>query len=352
MAAALVAAPAARQTPDVVPALLREYGAATQVAVDRYLSATAAAPYLGDLVAEYPRRRGKMMRSTICIAAACAHGARLEDVIGCAAAIEIFHNALLIHDDIEDSSETRRGAPTLHTTHGVPLAINAGDAMLVLAWRPLFDSLHNLGETAVRQALSATQTMALETAEGQALELGWRDCHRLDVSEADYLEMVLKKTAWMSIIWPIKLGVLVGERGAADPDAVVRFGFFLGAAFQIQDDLLNLVADAAYGKEANGDLFEGKRTLMLIHARRVAGNDDRRVMDEYLSRARGDRSPAMVAAIASQIERAGSVAHAREVAGALAGAAAHEFTRAFGHLPPSRDKAFLEGLIPWVFERT
>ncbi|KAB7645651.1 polyprenyl synthetase family protein [Polymorphobacter fuscus] len=343
----------ARQTPDIVPALLREYGAATRARVDHYLAASAKAPYLGDLVTDYPRRRGKMMRPSICIAAACAHGARLADVVGSAAAIEIFHNALLVHDDIEDGSEVRRGAPTLHVAHGVPLAINAGDAMIVMALQPLIDNVRDHGAAVAWQVLAATQQMARETAEGQALELGWRDCNRVDLTQADYFEMVLKKTAWMSTIWPARIGVLIGAGGfEAHGAAVTRFGFFLGAAFQIQDDLLNLVADAAYGKEANGDLFEGKRTLVLIHARTVADDADRRAIDAFLALARADRTPAMVEEIAGVIARTGSIDHVREVAVALAGAASHEFDRAFGHLPPSRDRDFLEGLVPWVFERT
>lgn len=340
------------QTPGLVPELLAEYGAATRAAVDHYLSGERPAPYLHDLVTDYPRRGGKMMRPAICIAATRAFGGTIDDAIPSAAAIEIFHNALLIHDDVQDASEVRRGAPTLHALHGVPLAINAGDALMLLAFRPLFDNLRRLGDTVAQRIIEATQAMARETAEGQALELGWRDANRTDIGEADYLTMVLKKTAWMATIWPAQMGCLIGARGKVDPASVVRFGFFLGAAFQIQDDLLNLVADAAYGKERCGDLFEGKRTLMLIHARTHGTDADRAAIDTFLGLARGDRTPEMVASLHAMLDRLGSVAHARVVAAGLAGAAAHEFDLAFGHLPPSRDKDFLAGLVPWVFERT
>lgn len=341
-----------RVTPDVVPELLREYGAATRATVERYLSADRPAPYLHDLLTDYPRRGGKMMRPCICIANARAFGARLEDAIQSAAAIEILHNALLIHDDIQDESEVRRGQPTLHALHGVALAINAGDAMLLLALRPLLDNLGSLGERLCLRILDVTQTMARETAEGQALELGWRDGIATDVTESDYLTMVLKKTAWMATIWPAQIGVLIGARGAADPARVVRFGFFLGASFQIQDDLLNLIADRAYGKELNGDLYEAKRTLMLIHARQTCSARERDMVDEFLGLRRRDRTDEQVRWLSDLLERQGSVAYARKVAGALAGAALHEFSLAYGHLPPSRDKDFIAGLVPWVFERT
>lgn len=341
----------ARRTPEIVPLLLKAYGVATAERVERILEETGPSPYLGDLVADYPRRGGKRMRPALCLAVARAHGADMEDALACAAGIELFHNALLIHDDIEDESETRRGRPTLHRLHGIPLALNAGDALLMLAMGPILETAARLGGRAAETMLRQTQVMARETAEGQALELGWRDGKALDLTEGDYLTMVLKKTAWLATIWPLQLGLLIGTRGEADPEAVVRFGFFLGAAFQIQDDLLNFVADTAYGKERHGDLFEGKRTLMLIHARNRADAQERAFIDDFLARGRHQRSPDEVATIAAIVERHGSRAHALTVASGLAGAAAHEFELAFGHLPPSDDLAFLEGMIPWVFER-
>ena len=114
--------------------------------------------------------------------------------------------------------------------------------------------------------------MARESIEGQAIELGWRRDNALRLGDADYLEMVLKKTCWYTTIYPSRVGALIGTRGDCDLDRFVRFGFFLGAAFQIQDDLLNLEGDPLrYGKELDGDLWEGKRTLMLIHLLRKAG---------------------------------------------------------------------------------
>ena len=335
---------------EVVSTVLREYGLATRRAVQHYLASDRQAPYLDDLMADYPGRGGKMMRPCICIANARVFGGRLEDAIQSAAAIELLHNGLLIHDDIQDESELRRGRPTLHALHGVPLAINAGDAMLLTALRPLLDNLRHLGPDLSSEILEMTQTMARETAEGQALELGWRDSNRNDLTEADYLTMVLKKTAWMGMIWPAQVGLLIGSRGRADPASVVRFGFFLGAAFQIEDDLRNLRDDETYGKERNGDLYEAKRTLILLHARRTCTVAERRRLDAFLKLKRPDRTAQNIAWLAGLIEKQGSIVYAGAVAQGLAGAAMHEFDRAYGHLPPSRDKDFIAGLIPWVFE--
>jgi geranylgeranyl diphosphate synthase type II len=345
-------ASATEDVQDVVRQTLDDYGAATREAINGYLLTSRRAPFLDDLMADYPTRGGKMMRPTICIANARVFGGRIEDVVPCAAAVEILHNGLLVHDDIQDSSELRRGLPTLHQLHGVPLALNAGDALIMLALRPLLDGLRPLSPSLSDRILDATQRMARETAEGQALELGWRDQPGSEVTEADYLTMVLKKTAWMATIWPAQVGLLVGSNGEADPDDLVRFGFFLGAAFQIEDDLRNLASSATYGKELNGDLFEGKRTLMLIHARRTASAAERRTLDSFLGLTREERTAEGVRWVADLLRRQGSHEYGRAMAHAMAGAALHEFNAAYGALPVSRDKAFLGALPAWVFIRS
>jgi geranylgeranyl diphosphate synthase type II len=337
--------------PSLIEEMQQEYGAATRAAMAHYLTADRPMPYLDELVSDYPGRGGKMMRPSLCIAHARAFGASLEQAVLTAAAIEMLHNALLIHDDIEDGSEERRGRPTLHALHGVPLALNAGDTLMLLSLRPLMDNAELIGERLALEILRETEIMARESAEGQALELGWRDRNADNVSQADYLRMVLKKTAWLSTIYPARVGALIGSSGRVDASIFMNFGFFLGAAFQIQDDLLNLVADPSYGKELNGDLFEGKRTLMLIHAQQASSPEDRAVLDEILSRPREQRTREDVAWMRAILDRHNAISHARSVAEALVGAATYEFGRVYGSLPDSRDKQFIAALIPWVFER-
>src|SRR5262252_5964477 len=253
-------------TPAVIPQMLHEYGQITREALKAYLPSGAPRRHLYDLLADYPMRGGKMMRPSLCIATARAFGGSIDAALNSAAAIELLHNAMLIHDDIEDASEERRGQPTLHLLHGVPLAINAGDTLTLLSLRPLLANSELVGPRLSIRILEETQRMARESAEGQAMELGWRQDNALDLDEGDYLEMSLKKTCWLATIYPSRVGAMIGTCDNIDLDPFVRFGFFLGAAFQIQDDLLNLVGDAgAYGKELDGDLREGKRTLMLIH---------------------------------------------------------------------------------------
>lgn len=148
------------------------------------------------------------MRPSLCIAACRMFGARLEDA-RTAAAIEILHNALLIHDDIEDGSEQRRGRPTLHRPHGVPLALNAGDMLSLTSLRPLLENRNAIGERLAIQVIEETEWTARECAEGQAMELGRRHDNSIGVSYANYVEMVLRKTCWLAAIFPIRVGVLI-----------------------------------------------------------------------------------------------------------------------------------------------
>jgi len=339
-------------TSPLVPAMLREYGAMTRATLDRYLAAGEPRRYLYDLAADYPARGGKMMRPSLCIAAARAFGASAADAVGTAAAIEMLHNALLVHDDIEDGSEARRGRPTLHAIHGVALALNAGDALALMSLRPLVDNRDRLGDRTALRILEEAGRMAVECAEGQALELGWRDANVTALGPANYLEMVLKKTCWLATIFPLRAGALIATRAPISHDAFVRFGFLLGATFQIQDDLLNLVADERYGKERDGDLWEGKRTLMLIRLLGQAPPADRERLTAILRVPREARGPGDVAWMRAQIDRHGCIGYARRYAHGLAGAALHEFGRAFGPLPDSRDKRFIRELVTWVVERT
>ena len=336
----------------LVQAVLAEYGELTRRHLQPYLPEDEPRSYLYELLADYPRRGGKMLRSSLCIAMARATGAPVEDAIPSAVSIELMHNALLVHDDIEDASDKRRGTPTLHALHGAPLAINAGDAMGLLSLRPLKDNIHRLGLATALRIFEETERMAWESTEGQALELGWKRDNCTDVTDEDYLRMVLQKTCWLGAIHPLRVGCLIGARGRLPLDPLIRLGFFYGAAFQIQDDLLNLAAGSAYGKEINGDLLEGKRTLMIIHALRHGSDDERRELTAFLARPRAARSAAAVDRVRALLRRTGAMKHARTVALGLAGAALYEFDQYFAGVPESRDLNFMRSLLTWVLQRS
>jgi geranylgeranyl diphosphate synthase type II len=337
----------------LIRTVLEEYGTLTRRALGRYLPAMEPRRYLYDLVSDYPRRGGKMMRPTLCIATARAFGARAEDAVRAAVSIELFHNALLVHDDIQDESQLRRGSPSLHVLHGLPLAQNAGVALGMLSLRPLSEYQLEFGLKVAALLVEEMARMARESGEGQALELGWRRDNIVDLSAADYFEMVLKKTCWYTTITPMRLGALIGCREMLPEfEALIRLGFFFGTAFQIRDDVLNLIGDERYGKEICDDLLEGKRTLMVIHLLSNATAEERERVTAFLAAPRGERTPPVVRWVVERMKHYGSIDYAQEVASGLAGAALHEFSTLFDALPDSRDKRFLAEMITWVLERT
>ncbi|WP_197514721.1 polyprenyl synthetase family protein [Mycobacterium sp. 852013-50091_SCH5140682] len=347
---------------------------------------------LRELILDYPLRGGKALRPALSIATCLGLGGHLEAVLPTAATLELYHNAFLIHDDIEDDSWRRRGRPTLHIDHGIPIAVNVGDAMLSLSLQPLLDNVERIGLGPALRILRAVAHMTRQTVEGQAIELEWVRSNIWRLDDADYLRMVELKTSWYSFIIPLQAGVIAAGGGADQLAALEIFGRHLGAAFQITDDLLNLRADPQdYGKEIGGDLWEGKRTLMLLHALRRADPDDRERAVAILARrrpsaagelglaelldrltARGELSRVGRDAITAQVlgrhdteaktlddirwlhrllHQTGSLAHAREVAAAHARDAAAALA-ALDWLPPSQHRDMLTDLVAYVHGRT
>jgi geranylgeranyl diphosphate synthase type II len=318
----------------------------------QYLPNREPRRWLYDLVATYPSRVGKGIRSGLCVATCRAFGGTTEEAMPSAAAIELLHNAFLVHDDIEDGSLSRRGEPTLHRQHGVPLAVNAGDGLAVVGLTPLRDNVRALGSVMSERVFDEFQMLLHRTIEGQAIELGWRSENVLELTPTDYLDMVLLKTCSYSTIFPLRIGALIGSWGGADLGPLTRFGFYLGAAFQIRDDLLNLEGQPErYGKEILGDLYEGKRTLMIIHLLSVADEDERAWLDSFLSAARGKRSPEQVQAMLKMMGDHGSIEFAREFSKGVAAAAREAFDAAFDGLGPSEDLRFIRELIPYMLDR-
>jgi geranylgeranyl diphosphate synthase type II len=336
----------------IVQRMLREYGAITRGRLGEYLRRHDDTHGLYALAADYPDRGGRSLRASLCIASARAFGVGTEDAINSAVAVELMHNAFLVHDDVEDDSEERRGRPTLHLLHGVPIAVNVGDALAVLSLRPLIDNVRVLGPSLALRVLEEAERMARESVEGQAIELAWRRQNTVDLTDSDYLNLILKKTCWYSTIFPTRVGALIGTRDGVNLDHYLRFGFFVGAAFQIQDDLLNLVGNPArYGKELNGDILEGKRTLMLIHLLNGCTPAEKERLRAMLSLPRSQRTDEDAWWVRDRMDEYQSLQYAREIAHGLAGAALHEFSNTFGELPDTDDRRFLEAVATWAIER-
>jgi geranylgeranyl pyrophosphate synthase/uncharacterized protein with NAD-binding domain and iron-sulfur cluster len=309
--------------------------------------------HLYALVSDFLDRAGKGLRPALCIATASALGGRAEDAYAAAAGLEMLHNAFLVHDDIEDGSDSRRGAATMHRLAGVPIAVNAGDAMNALAFRLFRKAGERLGPAAALRIFDEVDHLLVETLEGQAMELGWVRDNDLTLGADDYLRLVLKKTAWYSFIHPLRIGALVADPDDQNLDRFDRFGYLLGVAFQITDDVLNLSGNLAqYGKEIGGDLWEGKRTLVLTHALGRANPADRAWIGGFLARPRERRLPREVFRLQQIIAAAGSIQWARQAAAAFAEAAAREFdASAFRGARPGPDLDWLRNCIEFLVRR-
>jgi geranylgeranyl diphosphate synthase type II len=301
---------------------------------------------------EYPSRPGKALRPALCLSAGRAFGADPNDLLGIAVAIELMHNAFLVHDDVADGSEMRRGRPTLATTYGIAAALNAGDGLAIVASQVLRRATRRLDRDLADLVWGEFDTMAMRTLEGQATEIGWQLDQVEDLIPEDYLHLIMHKTCWYTTIHPLRVGAIVGSRGKVELGPLVRFGFHFGAAFQIRDDLLNLVGDERmYGKEILGDLYEGKRTLPLMHLLSVAQGSDRALVREYLHLKRPERSPELVRTVRDLMDVYGSITFTSEYAEGILLVAEEYFEHAFAGAEPGPDLDFLRALVPYVWAR-
>jgi geranylgeranyl diphosphate synthase type II len=308
--------------------------------------------YLYDLVSVYPRRRGKGLRGALCLATCGALGGNEQQALNSAIAIELFHNGFLVHDDVQDQSLARRGAPTLQQEYGIGVAVNVGNATNLLALQRVLQNRGILGPEVSWRVVEETERMMRHSLEGQAIEIGWIRDNVCDLTARDYLRMCLKKTSWYSFIYPMSVGALAAQGPSQNLAPLSRFGWYFGAAFQIQDDILNLTGDfRRYGKEIGGDLLEGKRTLMLIHLLNRCSPRERRALRRFLAKSRAERTRDEIQWICALMVEHGSLEFGRRAARQLAGAAFIEALTVFRGVPDSAYKRFILEMVLYVVSR-
>jgi geranylgeranyl diphosphate synthase type II len=309
-------------------------------------------PILYDLMLDYPLRQGKCLRPALCIATVRALGGRLQDAVPTAAVLELYHNAFLVHDDVEDGSLMRRGYATLYRDYGVPIAVNVGDGMLALALEPLLANTRWLGLGRALRILETISTMSRESVEGQAIELDWMRRGAWQLSDGDYWQMVFKKTCWYTFLSPLRIGAQIAGAEPEQLDVLNRFATLTGVAFQIQDDVLNLTGDEKrYGKEILGDLYEGKRTLVLLHMLRSVSAPERDRAIAILQVPRLEKTARDVDFLMKLIDRSGSIDYAHSNAVRLARRAAGLLDEAREWLPDSGHRDFLRAVPSHVVGR-
>jgi geranylgeranyl diphosphate synthase type I len=268
---------------------------------------------------------GKRLRPAVLLLAADAvrHGSS-ADILPAALALELTHTFTLIHDDIMDGDSLRRGVPTVHTKWDMPTGILAGDVLYARAFE--FICQTKAGESAKVSAVALLARACADICEGQHMDMSFE--HRTDVTEEEYMEMVEKKTGVLYAAAAAIGGTLAGGT-PYQVGALYKFGLNTGIAFQIQDDLIDLMTPAEEsGKDQGSDLREGKQTLIMILARNKSID---------LLKYRRDLSPGDIRSAIQELTDAGVIDAVKEKAFGLVA----ESDRLLGALPVSNERSLL-----------
>lgn len=203
---------------------------------------------------------GKRLRPLLTLMAADMFNRNTKEVIHAALAVEIFHNFSLVHDDLMDAADLRRGHPTVHKKWSDNNAILSGDALVIEAYKYIAKTPDAL----LPEILELFSTTAMEICKGQQYDMDFEQ--RFDVSEEEYIEMIRLKTAVL-IGCALKMGAMIAGAPALDADALYQFGINMGLAFQLKDDLLDVYGDPeTFGKKIGGDILCNKKTFLLIRS--------------------------------------------------------------------------------------
>lgn len=227
---------------------------------------------------------GKRIRPTLMLLAYNLYKENPEDILMNACALETYHNYTLLHDDLMDNADMRRGHLTVHKKWNNNTAILSGDSMLVLAFQRMMqcDTKH------LKDILDLFTVTALEIGEGQQYDMEFET--RNDVKEEEYIEMIRLKTSVL-LACALKIGAILADASAEDADNLYKFGEQIGLAFQLQDDYLDVYGDSkVFGKEIGGDITSNKKTYMLINAFNKANDAQRKELTRWVSARDFDRN--------------------------------------------------------------
>lgn len=232
---------------------------------------------------------GKRIRPTLMLLAYNIYRDHPEDIMMNALAIETYHNYTLLHDDLMDNADVRRGHPTVHKKWDANTAILSGDSMLVLAYERMAqcDAAHLAG------VMRLFTTTALEIGEGQQYDMEFEN--RNDVMEDDYVEMIRLKTSVL-LACSLKIGAVLADASEEDAECLYKFGEQMGLAFQLQDDYLDVYGNPqVFGKEIGGDIVSNKKTFMLINAFNHANAEQRAELQKWVDAKDFDRKEKVAA---------------------------------------------------------
>ena len=220
---------------------------------------------------------GKRVRPVLMLLAYNMYKENPESILSSACALETYHNYTLLHDDLMDNADLRRGHETVHRKWDANTAILSGDSMLVLA----YERMAQCPKEKLSEVLHLFTETALEIGEGQQYDMEFEN--RTDVTEAEYIEMIRLKTSVL-LACAVKMGAILADASAEDADNLYKFGEQIGLAFQLQDDFLDVYGDpAVFGKAIGGDITSNKKTFMLINAFNHATAEQREELTRWIT---------------------------------------------------------------------
>jgi len=332
-------------------AVLEEKKKITYDEIEKYLPRKEPKGHY-DAVREYPSRKGKALRPALLLLACEAFGGDPKKAVKTAAAMQTSEDWLLIHDDFEDDSDERRGKPALHKMVGPGIAINAGDALQMIQWKMLADNIGILDDATVKRIFDTMYGILMTTAEGQYMEMSMIRDKVVDITDDEFYNVADGKAAWYSIIGPIQLGAIIASASDADLKKIAEFGLPAGRAFQIQDDVLNLIGDPKkYGKEIAGDILEGKRTLIFAHLMRSCTKEEKKKIAGIYTKPRLQKTEQEKDYILSLMHKYGSIEYARGKAREFAKQALDSFRKNFSKLPGKQAAEALAAGIEFIVTR-
>ena len=214
---------------------------------------------------------GKRLRPVLLLLTAEAFGGNVEEAMPAALAVEIFHNFTLLHDDIMDNADVRRGKPSVFAKWGGNVALLSGDAMLITAYK----HLARVAPDVLPRVMNIFGDMALEVCEGQQYDMDFESMDGVSVEE--YMQMIERKTSAL-LSGSATIGATMAGASEDDIRKIYRFATELGLAFQLQDDVLDSFGDEALGKKIGGDILEGKKTFLMVQAINRADDMEREVL--------------------------------------------------------------------------
>jgi geranylgeranyl diphosphate synthase type II len=304
------------------------------------------------LVRVYPERLGKYVRPTLVLLTAEAMGVPTKRAIKTAAAMQTSEDWILIHDDFEDDSLERRGKPALHRIYSKELAVNAGDALHIIMWRMLWDNRKVLGEKKAGEIADEFYQMLTRTTLGQTVEIKWTQESNQDLTDEDIFFILDGKTVYYTIAGPMRLGAIIGGATKKQLEAIYEFGQPLGRCFQIVDDLLDLTSDfKGLKKQMGNDIYEGKRTIMLMHIFRTIKGKNKKQLKMIMEKRREEKSEEEIQWVIKMMEKYGSLEYGRQLAEKLADQAKKIFNWKLNFLShqPARDQ--LRAGIDFILKR-